>query len=266
MIDAAPRTPRPYRPPKSETPCLVVEGVTKSFGGLHAVRGVSFDVPEGLVTGIIGANGAGKSTLLNLISGVLKPDAGSVVFRGEAITRLSADRITRLGIARTFQDLRLFPTLTVAENILVAFPEYRRPGMLASIIGRRRLADDVAVRLAEILEFLGLLHDADRVVTEVSYGEQKLVALGRVLAAQAELILLDEPLSGLSESMIDRSLGLLDDLVQGGRTILIIDHNVEALMSFVDRVVVLDFGEKIADDVPAEVAQSDAVQRAYLGE
>jgi ABC-type branched-subunit amino acid transport system ATPase component len=160
----------------------------------------------------------------------------------------------------------LFPTLTVAENVLVAFPEYRRPGMIASILGRTRLGEDVAARLARILAFLGLLDDADRVVTDISYGEQKLVALGRVLAAEAELILLDEPLSGLSEQMIRRTLDLVDELVEGGRTILIIDHNVEAMMSFVDRVVVLDFGRKIADDVPEEVAQSDAVQRAYLGE
>lgn len=246
-------------------PYFAVRGLSKSFGGLRAVQDVTLDVSRGEVLGVIGANGAGKSTFLNLLTGFLRPDAGTVTFRGRDLTRQASYRISRAGVARTFQDLRLFDALTVAENMLACMPEYRTSGLLGAFRPTGRLGRGAAEKLTAMMEFLGLTELTDTVVADISYGEQKLVALGRVLAAEGDLILLDEPLAGLSESMVERTTRIVAELAAEGRTVLLIDHNVDAVMRTVDRIVVFDHGAKIADGDVAMVRRDERVQAAYLG-
>lgn len=244
---------------------FAVNGLSKSFGGLRAVQDVTLQVARGEILGVIGANGAGKSTFLNLLTGFLRPDTGTVSYLGRDITREAPYRISRAGVARTFQDLRLFEALTVAENMLACTPEYRASGLLGAFRRRGRLDPEAAAKLTDVMAFLGLTELTDTVVADISYGEQKLVALGRVLAAEGDLILLDEPLAGLSEQMVERTTRIVAELAEDGRTVLLIDHNVDAVMRTVDRIVVFDHGAKIADGDAATVRRDERVQAAYLG-
>jgi branched-chain amino acid transport system ATP-binding protein len=245
-----------------------VTGVSKSYGGLRAVDGVSFTLEPHVPTCLIGANGAGKSTLLGLLSGFIRPDSGDIVFRGERLRGHGAHDVVRLGVARSFQDLRLFGRLSVEENVLAAMRAARDQARLwrALVDWRsRRLPPPVLDSLVQLLEAVGLQDRVGRPAAELSYGEQKMLVLARVMATDADLLLLDEPLAGLANDLIGRTIDLARQLLAAGKTIVMVDHNMEGVMDFAERIIVLDHGTVIADGTPKEIAADSAVKRAYLG-
>jgi ABC-type branched-subunit amino acid transport system ATPase component len=246
---------------------LEVDRVSKRFGGVQALADVSFAVEPGRVTGLIGPNGAGKTTLFHVIGGFLSCDAGRIVFDGKPIGALPPDRVARLGVARTFQDVKLFRRMTALENVLFAVPRQAGERLAGAILGRRPPAtrDPARHRAREILELVGLGDRAEEAADRLAYGDQKLLAIARVLATDARLILLDEPVAGLPPAMIDGILRIIRDLVARGRTVLLVDHNMEAVMGVSDWVVALDHGRLIAAGPPAAVRADPVVVTTYLG-
>lgn len=255
--------------PSDQTrPVLELERLDKSFDGLKAVDALSFGVMPGTITSLIGGNGAGKTTAFNLITGNIAPDSGSVRFRGERIDGLPPHRIARLGISRGFQELRLFNRLTALDNVLAAVPDQRGEGIMQALVGGRALREDNGrhkARAGEILDGLTIRAQTDTLAERLSYGQQKLLALGRLLAARGEFLLLDEPTAGLSPAMVEDFCQRLRQLVEEGRTILLIEHNVEIVMRLSDWVIVMHQGGKIAEGPPEEVRRNVAVMHTYLG-
>lgn len=249
-------------------PVLELDRLSKSFGGLKAVDDLSFGVMPGTITSLIGGNGAGKTTAFNLITGNITPDSGSVRFHGERIDGLPPHRIARLGLSRGFQELRLFNRLSALDNVLAAIPGQRGEGILQAVVGGRALREENkrhASRAGEILEDLTIRSHENALAERLSYGQQKLLALGRLLAARGEFLLLDEPTSGLSPAMVDDFCDRLRQLTAQGRTILLIEHNVEIVMRLSDWIIVMHQGTKIAEGKPDEVRQNVAVMHTYLG-
>lgn len=247
---------------------LSVEGVSKRFGGLTAVDGLSFDVQPGCITSLIGGNGAGKTTAFNLITGYLRPDSGTIRFRGQRIDGLAPHRIARAGISRGFQELRLFNRLTALDNVQAALPGQRGEGLLRALLGGtglRREAKDTADAASKVLEGLKLSHQTETLAERLSYGQQKLLALGRLVASGGEFLMLDEPTSGLSPAMVDDFCDRMRRLVADGRTLLLIEHNVEIVMKLSDRIIVLHQGRRIAEGEPETVRRDEAVMHTYLG-
>jgi branched-chain amino acid transport system ATP-binding protein len=242
--------------------------VNKNFGGLAAVRNVSFAVVPRKITSLIGPNGAGKTTIFNLISGHLLPDQGQILFKGQEITAWPPHRIAGLGITRTFQDLRLFQKMTVLHNILVGFQNSKGEHLTWALLGGPSLKAEEKADLQkahDLLRLVELEKKAEELVENLSYGEQKLLSLARVLATDAELLMLDEPASGLPLGEVDRMMALIQSLVKQGKTVFIVEHNMEAVMGLSDRVIVLNFGEKIAEGTPAEIQKNPEVIKVYLG-
>jgi branched-chain amino acid transport system ATP-binding protein len=234
-------------------PLLEVQGLTKRFGGLTANSDIAFDVNEGEIVGIIGPNGAGKSTLFDLITGFQPPDAGHVVFDGHDITGLRPDRISRLGVARTFQKLKPFPDLTVAENVIV--------GALART-SEMKIARD---RALESLAFVNLLEKRNHFARELSTGQRKRLELARGLATQPRLILMDEVTGGVDQPSIAGLIELVLELKQRRLTIVMIEHNMQVIMQLADRILALHRGRRMAFETPEEVRSDPAVVDAYLG-
>jgi ABC-type branched-subunit amino acid transport system ATPase component len=247
---------------------LTVEHLSKSFGGVQAVNDLSFAVQPGTITSLIGGNGAGKTTAFNLITGNLAPDAGHILYRNTRIDGMAPHRVAQTGIARGFQELRLFNRLTALDNVQVALP--RQPGetVWSALLGGRSLSEATArgaARGRKILEKMTLTQHADALAERLSYGQQKLLGLGRLLAAESKLLLLDEPTAGLSPAMVDEFCARMQGLVATGRTILLIEHNVEIVMRLSDWIVVMHEGAKIAEGRPEEVRRNVAVMHTYLG-
>jgi ABC-type branched-subunit amino acid transport system ATPase component len=240
---------------------LEVSGLCKRFGGLVAVDDCSFTVAEESITGLIGPNGSGKTTVFNLLTGFLRPDAGRATFRSEPITGLAPDQVFKLGIGRTFQIARVFPRLTVLENLLVPVP---RTGLLALLAGAR--AREETSRAHDMLRFLGLAGLAGEPAGRLSYGQRKLLELGAVMMARPRLVLLDEPAGGVNPGLLDAIASYIRELNRGGTTFVIVEHNMGFVMDLCDPLLVLDRGRPIACGSPAEVRANAAVLDAYLGD
>jgi branched-chain amino acid transport system ATP-binding protein len=255
--------------PDYQSPMLEIQQITRRFGGLVAVNQVSFVVQPGEIFGLIGPNGAGKTTLFNMITGLIPPSSGQVMYQGHSITRQRPHQIAGQGIARTFQNLRLFGNMTVLENVAVARHVHIRTGLLPGIVGRPRAVveeQQIQLRAFGLLELVGLAAKANQTARNLSYGDQRRLELARALAVEPQLLLLDEPAAGMNpneKAALSQLIRQIRD--QFDLTVVLIEHHVPLVMGLCHRIAVLDFGQLIALGNPEMVRNDPAVIAAYLG-
>ncbi len=247
---------------------LKVEHLSRRYGGVVAVKGISFEVPQGSITALIGPNGAGKTTTLNMISGLTAPTGGRVVLSGADLAGQRSDQVCRSGIARTFQTPQVFRSMSVRDNLTVGTVARGRISLIETAISTPRVRHDEKQLAAEIdgwLDFVGLRRDADRPISELAFGRLRFVELARALAAEPKLLLMDEPSSGLSRAEAQELRSIMLRIRALGTTILLVEHNMPLVMSTADIVIVLDKGQLLAEGIPAEIRANTVVRKAYLG-
>jgi branched-chain amino acid transport system ATP-binding protein len=247
---------------------MQVQGLHKRFGGVQAVRDISLEAPHGRTLAVIGPNGAGKSTLLNLISGVHQPDAGRIIFDGVDLVGLPAHKRARLGLARTFQKIRLFRRLSVLDNVVVGFHIRHSLPAWQYVVQGAAFAQDHARCRAEamtLLAFVGLETRASMPAAALAYGEQRMLELARALAPSPRLIMLDEPAAGLNAAELERLIERIGLLRGRGMTVILVEHNMELVMRVADRVLVMDYGQHLFEGTASEVQKNPTVIAAYLG-
>jgi branched-chain amino acid transport system ATP-binding protein len=269
-MSAVPSEPPEAVPPGAGGAVLETQGVTKIFGGLTAVSDVTFAIPPRSIVSIIGPNGAGKTTFFNILTGLYKPTLGRIAYEGGDITGERPDKIMKMGIARTFQNIRLFGTMTALENVMVGEHSRMRAGLFGSIFRTprvRREERDVRDKAAETLEYVGLKPNThNQLAINLSYGDQRRVEIARALASDPHLLLLDEPTAGMNPQESDSLTAFMRQLRdEKGISILLIEHDMKVIMGVSEHITVLDHGEKIAEGGPQEIRNNPQVIEAYLG-